>query len=266
MCVAAAATAGVAFSKGADRGLEFVTGYIVEYSLSVDNLFVFLLIFRYFNVDRTLQLKALEWGILGAILMRGAMIIVGEELTHHFWWVTLAFGGLLVYSAAQLLLQGGKDEGEQGVEGNGIVQFAKRLLPVSGHFDGERFWTKGADGKALATPLLLVLLCIEMCDVVFALDSVPAVLGVSDDAWVIYGSNVLAIAGLRSLFFVLSDAIGELRFLKQALAGVLLFVGAKMIGGVVGGVEVGVVQSLMIVVGLLGGGVVSSLAFPGDKS
>lgn len=265
--MAAAAAVGVAFAKGGERGLEFVTGYIVEYSLSVDNLFVFLLIFRYFEVERTLQLKVLEWGILGAVLMRGVMILVGEELTHRFWWVTVAFGGVLVYSAIQLLLESGKSEDEgEGVEGNGIVRFVKRLLPVSGQFEGERFWTKGVDGKALATPLLLVLVCVEFCDVVFALDSVPAVLGVSDDAWVIYGSNVLAIAGLRSLFFVLSDAIGELRFLKQALAGVLLFVGAKMIGGVVGGVEVGVVQSLTIVVGLLGGGVATSLAFPGKKA
>lgn len=260
--MAAAAAVGVAFTKGADRGLEFVTAYIVEYSLSVDNLFVFLLIFRFFEVERALQLKALEWGIFGAILMRGGMIIVGEELTHHFWWVTVAFGGLLVYSAVQLLLEGGKQGEEESVENNGIVRFAKRLLPVSDKFDGERFWTKGMNGKLLATPLMLVLVCIELCDVVFALDSVPAVLGVSDDAWVIYGSNVLAIAGLRSLFFVLSDAIGELRFLKQALAGVLLFVGAKMIGGVATGMEVGVVQSLLIVIGLLGGGVAASLAWP----
>lgn len=259
IAVAAGVAAGVGWTKGAGAAAEFVTAYIVEYSLSVDNLFVFLLIFGYFRVEARAQLRVLTYGIAGAMGMRGALIVVGEALTHRFRGVTVGFAGLLLYSAGKLLLaRGGEDE--EDLEQNRIVRLARWLLPVGEKYDGERFLTREA-GRVVATPLLLVLVCVELSDVVFALDSVPAVLGISDDVAVIYLSNVLAIMGLRSLFFVLSDAIGDLRFLQQALGVVLGFVGAKMLGGVAG-FPIGTAQSLAVVVGTLAAGVGLSVAFP----
>lgn len=259
VAVAAAVAGGVAWTKGLESAVEFVTAYIVEYSLSVDNLFVFLLIFKFFQVPRKAQLRVLTYGIGGAVVMRGVMITLGEALTKRFEFVSIGFAGLLLFSAAKLLFEGDDDE-EEDLEKNSIVKFSRSLLPFSDQYDGDNFftWEKGA---RLATPLMLVLLSVEFSDVVFALDSVPAVLGISDDTLVIYLSNILAIMGLRNLFFVLSDAIGDLRFLRQALAIVLGFVGAKMIAGVAG-YHVDVLQSLGIVVGTLAGGIGLSVAYP----
>lgn len=250
---------GVVATKGIDSGIEFVTAYIVEYSLSVDNLFVFLLIFKFFQVPRKAQLRVLSYGVVGAMVMRGIMISLGEALTKHFEVVSLGFAALLLYSAAKLLLEGDKNEDED-LEQNSIVRFSRSLLPFSDHYDGDRFFTFENSIK-LATPLMLVLLSVEFSDVVFALDSVPAVLGISDDTVVIYLSNILAILGLRNLFFVLSDAIGDLRFLRQALAIVLGFVGSKMFANVAG-FHIDVLPSLAVVVGTLGAGVGLSVAFP----
>ena len=256
----AAAAAGAIYTSSPTHSLEFVTAYIVEYSLSVDNLFVFLLIFEYFRVPRSSQTRVLNYGILGAVLMRGVMIVAGEALTKKFKAVTVAFAALLLFSAGKLIFT--DDEEADDLENNQIVKFSKSLMNFSDRYDGENFFTS-INGARIATPMLLVLLCIEFSDVVFALDSVPAVLGISDDTLVIYLSNILAIAGLRNLFFVLSDAIGDLRFLQQSLAIVLAFVGGKMLAGVAG-VEVGIVQSLSVIVGTLGTGVGLSLAFPGE--
>ena len=240
------------------HGIEFVTAYILEYSLSVDNLFVFLLIFNYFKVPPHSQSRVLNYGIIGAIVMRGFMIVTGEALTQKFEVVSVGFAALLIYSAVQLLL--GDDDDDEDLENNSIVKFSRRLFAFSDHYDGEKFFTV-ENGVKLATPLMLVLLCIEFSDVVFALDSVPAVLGISKDTMVIYLSNIMAIVGLRNLYFVLSDTISDLRFLPQSLAIVLGFVGCKMIGGVLG-YNIGVIQSLAVVAGALGTGVGLSLAFP----
>lgn len=256
--VATGVAGGIGALKGVHTCVEFVTAYIVEYSLSVDNLFVFLLIFNYFKVPSVLQARVLTYGIVGAIVMRGGMILGGAALIHRFKIVSLLFAGLLLYSAGGLLL--GDDEEDEDLEQNKIVRFSKRLLSFSDKYDGQRFFTV-ENGKRIATPLMLVLICIEFSDVVFALDSVPAVLGISNDTFVIYASNILAIMGLRSLYFVLSDAIGELRFLKQAVSIVLGFVGAKMSAAYFG-YNVGVVESLAVVVGSLTGGVALSVAFP----
>jgi len=256
---AAAVAAGVGYWLGVDRGLEFVAAYVVEYSLSVDNLLVFLILFQHFNVPRPLQTRVLKWGIIGAITFRGIMIVAGEALTHRFEWVTVLFGIVLFVSAAKLILPGGEEE--EDIEANSTVRFARRLLPFSDAYDGDRFFTTGADGARLATPLMLVLLSVEFSDVVFALDSVPAVLGISSNTFVIYASNVMAILGLRSLYFVLADAIGDLRFLQPALAVVLGFVGGKMVAGV-GGYEVGILPSLGVIAACLGGGVGASVLFP----
>jgi TerC family integral membrane protein len=259
--IAGIAAGGFAYFEGFQRALEFVAGYVVEYSLSVDNLFVFLLIFKFFQVPRASQERVLHYGIIGAVVMRGIMIVLGEELTHHFKAVTLGFAAILLFSASKLLLEGESED--EDLNHNQIVKFARSLLPFSDEYDGKNFFTL-KDGIKVATPLMLVLLCIEMSDVVFALDSVPAVLGISTDTKVVYLSNILAIMGLRNLYFLLADTIGELRFLRPSLAIVLGFVGAKMICGVAG-YEVGIIPSLSFLLITLGGGAGLSIAFPEPK-
>lgn len=263
VAVAAACIPIVGITRGWNEALEFVTAYVVEYSLSVDNLFVFLLIFGYFNVPDDSQKRVLTWGILGAMVMRGAMIIAGAELTRRFEGVTLVFAGLLLVSAFKLLVDGDDDEGED-LSNNGVVKFARRIVKVTDKFDGNKFFTI-ENGVRVATPLFLVLVCVELSDVVFALDSVPAVLGISDDTVVIYLSNILAIMGLRNLFFILAESIGGLRFLSKSLAIVLGFVGCKMISAVFG-YEVPILPSLGVIVGTLGAGIGLSFAFPENKA
>jgi TerC family integral membrane protein len=259
VAVAAAAAGGFGYFEGSQRALEFVAGYLIEYSLSVDNLFVFLLIFSNFQVPRKSQERVLSYGILSAFVLRGGMIVVGAELTKRFEFVTVAFALLLLYSGAKLFLE--KEEADGDLEDNAIVKFSRRLLPFSDKYDGENFFTLD-NGKRLATPLMLVLLCIELSDVVFALDSVPAVLGISTDTKVVYLSNILAIMGLRNLYFLLAGALGGLRFLKPALGVLLTFVGGKMAGETLLHWEVGIVPSLAVIAGVLGSGVGLSLAFP----
>lgn len=258
ICVAAAAAACIWVVEGRQRGLEFVTGYIIEYSLSVDNLFVFLLVFRFFKVPREAQEAVLFWGILGAMLLRGAMIVVGKALTARFAWVTFGFAALLLYSAGKLLFT--DEEDEDDVENNKIVRFVRRILPVHDHYSGSRFFVREG-GRLYATPLMVVLVTIELSDVVFAMDSVPAVLGISNDPLVIYASNIFAVMGLRSLFFVISDAIASLRFLRQSLAIVLGFVGVKMLSSLAGR-DFDVIISLSVIVGTLVVGISLSYAFP----
>lgn len=264
--LAGAVAAAMVKWKGSEAGLQFLTAYIVEYSLSVDNLFVFLLIFTYFQVPRDAQTRVLAYGIAGAVIFRGIMIVAGTALTHRFKGVTLGFAAILLLSAGKIIFSDDAEEDED-VGQSAVVRFASRLLPFSSEYDGDRFFTKnpaadkeGAQ-KWLATPLMLVLLSVEFSDVVFAFDSVPAVLGISSDTLVIYLSNILAIAGLRNLYFLLADSIDGLRFLPQALAVVLGFVGAKMAASVFG-YEIGIVKSLAIVISALAGGAGLSVLFP----
>lgn len=245
-------------TQGRQRAFEFVTAYIVEYSLSVDNLFVFLLIFRYFHVPQEAQESVLTYGIIGAMLLRGFMIICGKALVQHFEWVGVLFAALLIYSAGKLLFE--DDEDEVNIDSNRVIRFSKQLLPVSDRYVGDRFFVR-ENSRLLATPLMVVLVSIELSDVVFALDSVPAVLGLSDNTFVIYASNILAIMGLRSLFFVLSSSLGNFRFLKQALAIVLGFIGIKMIAEYFGK-DFGIALSLVFVSGTLGSGILLSIVFP----
>ncbi|KAA8490283.1 Thylakoid membrane protein TERC, chloroplastic [Porphyridium purpureum] len=268
VALASAVGVGVYFQYGYDRVVEYVTAYIVEYSLSVDNLFVFLLLFRFFKVERAAQEKVLSWGIFGAAAMRGIFILAGEELEHRFTWVSLLFAAFLLFSAAKILVAGGEDE-EDDLSDNSIVSFARKLLNFSDHYDGDKFWTtvpvEGRTGagalQRVGTPLLLCLISIEISDVVFALDSVPAVLGISDSALVIYMSNLMAILGLRSLFFVVEDAVANLRYLQPCLGVVLGFIGAKLAASTFG-YDIDTLQSLGIVLGTLTTGIVASYANP----
>ncbi|HUL33862.1 MAG TPA: TerC family protein [Candidatus Eisenbacteria bacterium] len=210
---------------GADRGLEYFTGYLIEKALSVDNLFVFLVIFRAYQVPEAVQHRVLAWGILGALVMRGFMIAVGAELIAAFHWILPAFGVFLCYTGLQMLL---KREKEVHYEKNFVFRFARTRMRVTKEYQGSRFFLR-QEGKVFATPLLLVLLIVEITDVTFAVDSIPAIFGITRDPFIVYTSNVFAILGLRALYFLLADVLEYFRYLGAGLAVVLLFIGAKMI-------------------------------------
>jgi tellurite resistance protein TerC len=212
--------------RGPERALEFVTGYLIEKSLSVDNLFVFLLIFRYFSVPAHLQHRVLVWGIVGALIMRAVLILVGAALLSVFHWVIYAFGVFLIYTGYRLARAG---EPEFDTGRNRVLRLARWMLPVVENYDSTRFWVR-RNGRWHATPLPLVLLVIESSDVMFAVDSIPAIFGVTEDPFIVYTSNVFAILGLRSLYFLLAGFLGMLRYLHVGLAVVLVFIGLKMLG------------------------------------
>ncbi len=204
--------------------LQFITGYIIEQSLSVDNLFVFLLIFRYFSVPRELQHGVLFWGVIGALVMRAIFIFTGVALLNRFTWITYVFGGILVYSGIRLLRHHGA---QVHPDSNPLLRGFRKLFPVTNDYKGGRFFVRQGTAT-FATPLALVLILLETTDVIFAVDSVPAVLAVTREPFIVYTSNVFAILGLRSLFFVLSGMIEKFRFLHYGLSAILVFIGVKM--------------------------------------
>jgi len=210
---------------GAQRGLEYFTGYVIEKALSVDNLFVFLVIFRAFQVDEQVQHRVLAWGILGALVMRGIMIAAGAALIVRFSWILPAFGVFLIYTGLHMFWKRGK---QVHYERNPIFRFASTHLRVTREYSGARFFVRQT-GQLFATPLFLVLLVIEITDVTFAVDSIPAIFGITRDAFIVYTSNVFAILGLRALYFLLSDLLQYLRYLGYGLALVLIFIGVKMV-------------------------------------
>jgi len=245
----------VFFWQGRTPALQFVTGYVIEVSLSADNLFLFLLIFRYFNVPAEHQHKVLFWGILGALLIRGLFIAAGVGLLRRFDWVTYAFGALLVYSGLKFLRQG---SGEIHPERNVVLKLFRRAFPVTDNYENGKFFVRRAG--FYATPLFIVLLVIETTDVLFAVDSIPAVLAITLNAFVVYTSNVFAILGLRSLYFALAGMLDRFHYLHYGLSVVLIFVGLKMIGAHY--VNVPTEWALAIVLLVLAISVVASLAKP----
>jgi tellurite resistance protein TerC len=216
---------GVHYYLGAPAALEYFTGYLIEKALSVDNLFLFLLIFRAFAVDERVQHRLLEWGVIGALLMRGVMIAAGAALIERFSWVLYILGAFLVYAGIHMLLS--KKE-KIHPEQNAIFRFANRHLRVTRDYQGEHFFVRNA-GKLFATPLFVVLLVVEVTDITLAIDSIPAIFGITRDPFIVYTSNVFAILGLRALYFLLAGALGRLRFLTIGLAFILVFIGGKMI-------------------------------------
>ncbi len=210
---------------GAQRGLEYFTGYVIEKALSVDNLFVFLVIFRAFQVDERVQHRVLEWGIIGALVMRGIMIGTGAVLVSRFSWILQVFGAFLIYSGLHMLL---KRDKAVHYERNPVFRFASTHLRVTEGYRGGNFFVREG-GKLFATPLILVLLIVEISDVTFAVDSIPAIFGITRDAFIVYSSNVFAILGLRAMYFLLADILDYFRYLSIGLALVLLFIGAKMV-------------------------------------
>ena len=213
------------FLRGTEDATEFVTGYLIELSLSLDNILVIALIFTAFQVPPEYQRRVLVWGILGALAMRGTMIGVGAVLIRHFSWVLYVFGFFLVFTGIKMLFS--KPEAVEP-EHNPVIRFARKIFPISPKLDGQKFLTR-MNGRTLLTPLALVLLMVETTDLIFAVDSVPAVFAVTQDAFIVFTSNVFAILGLRSLYFLLAGAIGMFRYLKTGLSVVLVFVGVKML-------------------------------------
>ena len=230
---------------GSERGLEYLTGYVIEKALSVDNLFVFLVIFRAFQVDEKVQHRVLEWGIIGALIMRGIMIAAGSALIARFHWILPAFGVFLVYTGLHMLWQHGK---QVHYEKNPVFRFASKHLRVTSEYHGPKLFVRQA-GQLFATPLFLVLLVIEISDVTFAVDSIPAIFGITRDPFIVYSSNVFAILGLRALYFLLSDLLQYLRYLGYGLAVVLMFIGLKMV--VEPWVSISVPVSLVVVGSIL---------------
>jgi tellurite resistance protein TerC len=242
---------------GPERALEFLTGYLIEKALSVDNLFVFVVIFAYFGVAPRLQHRVLFWGILGALVMRAAFIVAGGVLLQAFHWTVYLFGGLLVLTGLKLLRQ---RDGRIRPERNPLVRLLARVLPVSAEPLGERFAVR-ENGRWILTPLFLALVTVEVSDLVFAVDSIPAIFAVTTDPFIVFTSNIFAILGLRSLYFLLADVVGRFRYLHVGLAGVLVFVGGKMLA--VDLVEVPIGWSLAVVAALLGASVAASLGARG---
>jgi tellurite resistance protein TerC len=251
---------GVYLGFGARPGLEFLTGYLIEKALSVDNLFVFLVIFAYFRVPRALQHRVLFWGILGALVMRALFILLGAALLHRFHWVVYLFGAFLVFTGVKLLWQG---ESEVHPERNPVLRLFARLVPSVSDYRGTRFSVVEA-GRRYATPLLAVLVVVETTDVVFAVDSIPAIFAVTRDPFIVYTSNIFAILGLRALFFVLAGTMEKFHYLKVGLGLVLAFVGLKMLVADVYKVPIGI--SLGVIAVLLAGSMIASLLLPPAES
>jgi tellurite resistance protein TerC len=251
--------AGVFYFRGPQPALEFFTGYLIEKALSVDNLFLFLVIFRAFAVDERMQHRLLEWGVIGALVMRGAMVAAGAELIEHFSWVLYVLGAFLLYAGLRLLFI---NKEEIHPEQNSLFRFASKHLRVTHENAGERFFVRDA-GRLLATPLFLVLLVVEITDVTLAVDSIPAIFGITRDPFIVYTSNVFAILGLRALYFLLAGALDRLRYLDEGLAIVLVFIGGKMIGEP--WVHIPVDISLVVVGGVLLIALVASLVIPAKK-
>ena len=244
------------FEFGGATALEFVTGYLIEYALSVDNLFVFLVIFTYFAVPAEHQHRVLFWGILGAIFLRGVFIVAGAALLARFAWAIFVFGGFLVYTGIKLIFAG--DESIDPSK-NPVLLLCKRFLPVTSDYHGDRFFVREA-GKLLATPLFFVLVVVDVIDVVFAVDSIPAIFAVTRDPFLVFSSNIFAVLGLRSLYFLLASLMGRFHYLKYGLGLVLSFVGLKMLLSEWWHFPIG--WSLGVIVALLAGAVVASWLFP----
>lgn len=221
--------AGVYYFNGQVKSVEFLTGYVIEYALSVDNIFVFVLLFTYFRVPPAYQHRVLFWGILGALIMRGSLILIGAALIERFTWIIYIFGAFLIFTGLKMAISLNKGEEEDvHPDNNIVVRIFRRFMPVTKEMHGPKFFIKEA-GRWAATPLFIVLLIVESTDLIFAVDSIPAIFGVTRDPFIIYTSNVFAILGLRSLYFLLSGIMDKFHYLKVGLAFILTFVGVKML-------------------------------------
>lgn len=247
---------GVYHYLGKAKAMEFLTGYVIEKSLSIDNLFVFIMVFAYFNIDTKYQHKILFWGILGALIMRAIFIFAGVALINKFHWIIYVFGAFLVFTGGKMMTN--KEEKIEP-EKNPLVRLFKRYFPVTDKLHGSRFFVR-VNGKLLATPLFIVLLVVEFTDLIFAVDSIPAVLAISHDTFIIFTSNVFAILGLRALYFALAGITKYFYYLKYGLSIILVFVGIKML--IVDIYKMPVAYSLLVISSILALSIIVSLLFP----
>ena len=241
---------------GKQKALEFLTGYVIEKALSVDNIFVFVVLFASFAVPKMYQHRVLFWGVIGAIVMRAIFIGLGAALVARFHWIMYVFGAILIFTGFKLMAEG---DSEPHPEKNPLYKAARRIMPAVPEYHGKSFWVV-KDGKRYATPLLLVLIAIEATDVVFAVDSIPAIFAITTDPFIVYTSNIFAILGLRAMYFLLAGVIDKFHFLKYGLALVLLFVGVKMV--IADWYHVPIVISLTVIATLLTLSVVASVMWP----
>jgi len=256
IALALAFNLGVYFFRGSEAALKFLTGYVLEKSLSVDNLFVFLLIFSYFHVPASYQHKVLFWGILGALVMRALFIAGGIALLHYFHWIIYVFGAFLILTGIKLAFE--KDK-EIHPERNPILKIFRRLMPVTQGYEKEKFFVK-KDQKLFATPLFIVLLVIETTDVIFAVDSIPAILAITTDPFIVYTSNVFAILGLRALYFALAGMMQLFHHLHYGLAMILVLVGVKML--IADFYKIPIHIALLLIAAILGLSVIASILWP----
>jgi len=247
---------GIYVFMGKEKALEFLTGYLIEKSLSVDNLFVFIMLFTFFKVEPRYQHKVLFWGILGALIMRAIFIFAGVALISRFHWIIYIFGAFLVFTGVKMLFH--KDE-EVAPDKNPLVRLFKKFFPVTDQMHGGNFFVK-INSKTVATPLFIVLLVVEFTDLIFAVDSIPAILAISTDSFIIFTSNVFAILGLRALYFALAGITQYFHYLKYGLSAILVFVGVKMV--IVGFYKIPIVYSLLTILGILIVSIVLSIIFP----
>lgn len=239
--------------SNSEAALAFFTGYLLEKSLSVDNIFIFVVIFSFFAVPAAYQHRVLFWGIIGALIMRGTLIVVGAALLKEFHWIIYIFGAFLIFTGIRMAIQ--RNE-EVHPEHNPVVKLLRRVMPVTEKYEGEQFFVRRL-GKIMATPLFLVLLVVETTDLIFAVDSIPAIFAVTDDPFIVYTSNVFAILGLRSLYFLLAGVVDKFYYLKLGLSAVLVFVGIKMVMADIYKIPIGI--SLAVIAGILTISVVASL-------
>jgi tellurite resistance protein TerC len=250
--------AGIVFwYQGTDSGLKFLTGYVIELSLSVDNLFVFLLIFSFFKVPAKVQHRVLFWGVLGALVMRLTMIFIGATLINRFHWIIYIFGGFLVYTGIKMFRQ---EDTDIQPEENPIVRAVTRYIPITRHYEDQKFFTR-VDGRLTGTLLLLVLVIVEVTDLVFAVDSIPAIFAITTNTFIVYTSNVFAILGLRSMYFLLAGVVEKFQYLRMGLAIVLTFIGVKMLIEAIH-IVIPVWVSLVVVATLLIASVAASILWP----
>jgi tellurite resistance protein TerC len=249
-------------TMGKESGLEFLTGYLIEYALSVDNIFVFVLIFGYFKVPEKYQHRVLFWGIIGALVLRGVMIVAGSALVERFSWTLYIFGGFLVFTGLRMALQ--KDDVAYHPERDPVLRLARRVVPVTADYRGDKFFVHEADAsgkmKYWATPLFIVLLIVDTTDVIFATDSIPAIFAVTRDPFIVYTSNICAVLGLRALYFLLANIVDKFVYLKLGLSLVLIFIGAKML--LESFIHIPILAALGVVGVVLGTSILASVKWP----
>jgi tellurite resistance protein TerC len=250
------------WNMGKESGLEFLTGYLIEYALSVDNIFVFVLIFSYFSVPEKYQHRVLFWGIIGALVLRGVMIVAGSALVTRFAWTLYIFGAFLVFTGLRMALQ--KDDAAYNPERDPILRLARKLIPVTPDYRGDKFFVKEPDktGKVRfsATPLFIVLIIVDTTDIIFATDSIPAIFAVTRDPFIVYTSNICAVLGLRALYFLLASVVDKFVYLKLGLSLVLVFIGAKML--LEHFLHIPIVAALGVVGLVLGSAIFASVKWP----